>query len=105
MNTAEGKVVEDILMQGLPVVVSKVPVQAVGAGVSGVQGFPVRGSNLVVHEAGAVVVVPDVESAMSFARVRAPTNPVPPVSPAGVRVSLFHLFWNLMTARAVAGPK
>ena len=52
-----------------------------------------------------LTVVPVVESVESFFLVRVPTNPVPFVNPAGVSVSSRYLFWNLMTARAVAGPK
>jgi len=55
--------------------------------------------------ATAVVDAPVVLIPESFFLVRTPTNPVPFVSPTGVRVSLAYLFWNLMTARFVAGPK
>ena len=66
------------------------------------------GSYLVVHDVVGVVVVtvvPDVPIVESFFLVSAPTNPVPFVSPIGFSVSCLYLFWNLITALTVAGPK
>lgn len=81
--------------------------------VVGTQSLPVIGLYLVrqvfvvesvgvVFDITAITPVPIVES---FFLVRFPTNPVPFVSPIGARVSSLYLFWNLMTAFVVAGPK
>lgn len=69
------------------------------------QGFPVFVLYPVVPVQPVVVSITPVDKASSFFRVRAPTNPEPVVNPTGVRVSFLYLFWNLMTARLVAGPK
>ena len=42
---------------------------------------------------------------LSFARVDAPTSPVPLVKPFGVRMSAAYFSWNLMTAALVSPPK
>jgi len=52
-----------------------------------------------------VVVVELVHIALSFARVAAPTKPVPDVRPSGVKTSEAYLFWNLTTAALVKEPK
>ena len=43
--------------------------------------------------------------AFALARELAPQYPVPAESPTGARTSEAYLFWNLITAAFVAGPK
>ena len=77
--------------------------------VVGTQSLPVLGSYLVVQDVVGVVLVTVFVFVLfrveSFFLVSAPTNPVPVVSPAGVSVSCLYLFWKLITALCVAGPK
>jgi hypothetical protein len=47
----------------------------------------------------------EVNIAFNFARVEAPTNPVPEVKPAGVKISDAYLFWKAITATLVNPPK
>ena len=50
-----------------------------------------------------VITTPPIE--FNFARVAAPTYPVPAERPTGAKTSEAYLFWNLMTAAFVKAPK
>ena|SRR3989344_3860756 len=62
-------------------------------------GGGVPGVGVGVGEGAAPTIV------FNFARVDAPTNPVPADNPTGAKISAAYLFWNFTTAALVRLPK
>src|SRR5690242_14407502 len=98
----------DEVAQGAPVIELNIaPAGQPGVAVEVEQGAPVIELNIAPagHPGVAVEVDVEDETALSLARVPAPTKPVADVRPAGVKISDAYFVWKAITAAFVFAPK